>query len=360
VVELGELNGIKRDGRKLTSEEQYLVRESAVRMCCELGHSKLDAALALGVTRQSVGTWVIMYEEFGCDGLKLGRRGRRPGEQAKLKNYQCAAIVKLITDNTPDQLKLPFVLWTAAAVRDLINVRFEVFLPLRTMRKYLRRWNFTPQKPIRKAWQQSSTQVRRWLEDTYPEIARRAKARGASIYWVDETGVTNQANSQKGYAPRGETPVLRQNGTKRKVNMVSGVTNRGDVRFMCYTSSMTQSKFILFLSKLLKSNEGPVVVITDNLSVHHGKRVAKWVEDQGYRIELEFIPGYSPELNADEYLNRDLKKNVNAKRTPDTVSEVKANVISFMRSIQQQPARVLKYFTGRNINYASECICGPY
>ena len=346
---------IKRDGRKLSNEEQFLVRETAVRMCCEQEYSKLDAAMALGVGRQSVGKWIVLYEEGGWEGLKLGRRGRRPGEQAKLKGTQCATIVRLITDNTPDQLKLPFVLWTAAAVRDLIDERYGIFLPLRTMRKYLKKWNFTPQKPIRKAWQQSSAQVRKWLEGTYPHIARRAKARGARIYWVDETGVTNQANSQKGYAPRGATPVLKQNGTKRKINMISGVTNRGEVRFMCYTSMMTQSKFILFLSKLVKSNDGPVVVITDNLRVHHGKRVRQWVGEQDGDIELEFIPSYSPELNADEYLNRDLKKNVNAKKTPGTVAEIKANVISFMRSIQQQPTRVKQYFTGIN-RCKSSCI----
>src|SRR5690606_9536079 len=147
-------------------------------------------------------------------------------------------------------------------------------------------------------------------------------------------------------------PVLRQNGTRRKVNMVSGVTNRGEVRFMCYTSTMTQMKFILFLSKLVKSNDVPVVEITDNLLVHHGKRVAAWVEAQAGAIELEFIPGYSPELNADEYLNRDLKKNVNAKKTPGTVQEIKENVISFMRGLQKRPTRVMEYFSGRHIQYA--------
>ena len=329
-------------------------------MCCELGHTKLDAALALGVTRQAVGKWIALYHEGGWDALKLGRRGRRPDEQAKLKGTQCAMIVNLITDRTPDQLKLPFVLWTAAAVRDLIHQRVGVMLPLRTMRKYLQKWGFTPQKPVRKAWQQSDEKVRKWLEETYPKIARRAKARGAVIYWVDETGITNQANSQRGYAPKGETPILKQSGTKRKVNMISGVTNRGEVRFMCYTSSMTQSKFILFLSKLIKSTNGPVVVITDNLSVHHGKRVAAWVKDRKKQIELEFIPSYSPELNADEYLNRDLKKNVNAKNTPSTVAQLKANVISFMRSLQRQPARVVNYFNGRHINYAFESICRPH
>jgi len=323
-----------------------------VRMCIEQGFTKLEAAIALSVTRQNVGRWCRLYEEGGPDALKLGRRGRNPGEQAKLQGWQCANIVKLITDKTPDQLRMPFVLWTAAAVRDLVIKMFSVVLPLRTMRKYLLNWDFTPQKPIRKAWQQKSASVRKWLEDEYPAIAKRAKARGASIYWVDETGVTNKCNSQRGYAPKGKTPILRQNGTTRKMNMISAVTNKGEVRFMCYTSTMTQLKFILFLSKLIKSTAGPVIVITDNLSVHHGKRVKQWVTDQNGTIELEFIPSYSPELNADEYLNRDLKKNVNSKKTPGTVAQLKANIASFMHSIQKQPQRIMNYFSGKHIAYA--------
>lgn len=322
-------------------------------MVHEQGYSKLQASEALSVTRQSVGEWCRLYEEHGYEGLQIGRRGRRKGEQAMLKEKQCMQIVKLITDNTPDQLRMPFVLWTAAAVRDLISERFSISMALRTVRKYLQEWGFTPQKPIRKAWQQSSEAVAKWLEEEYPAIAKRAKAKGAAIYWVDETGVSNQANSQRGYAPVGQTPTLKQNGTKRKVNMISGVTNRGLVRFMCYTSKMTQSKFILFLSKLIKSNDGPITVITDNLSVHHGKRVKAWVEENKKEIELEYIPSYSPELNPDEYLNRDLKKNVNAKKTPRTVAELKANISSFMHGLQKQAARVMKYFNSQHINYAT-------
>jgi len=342
-----------QDGRKRRSEEQHFIRETAVRMVFDQGYSKLEAALALQVTRQNVGKWCRLYEDGGFEALKLGRRGRRQGEQTMLPGWQCAIIVKLISEKTPEQLKMPFVLWTAAAVRDLTFDRFGVLLTLRRMRKYLKRWQFTPQKPIRKAWQQNSALVRKWLEEEYPSIAKKAKAGGASIYWVDETGVTNQCNAQRGYAPRGETPIIRQDGTKRKVNMISAVTNKGEVRFMCYTSTMTQLKFILFLSKLIKSTDGPVVVITDNLSVHHGKRVAEWVAKQDGALELEFIPSYSPDLNADEDLNRDLTKNVNARKTPRTVAELKANISSFMHSIQKQPERVASYFTGRHIEYAS-------
>lgn len=342
----------KRDARKLSSEAQFEIRCCAVRMVCDEGYTKLEAAVALGVTRQNVGKWVSLYEEGGMEDLQLGRRGRRPGEQAKLQGWQCGTIVRLITDKTPDQLKLPFVLWTAAAVRDLVADTFKIVLPVRSMRRYLRRWGFTPQKPVRKSRRQNPAHVRRWLEEIYPTIAARAKEAGAEIIWVDETGITNHANSQRGYSRPGETPELRQEGAKRKINMISGVSNRGLVRFMCYTSSMTQSKFILFLARLADSVDGPVIVITDNLSVHHGKKVKAWLEETDREIELEFIPSYSPELNPDEYLNRDLKKNVNARKMPETVSELKKNVMGFMRSIQNQKDRVMSYFKGRHVAFA--------
>lgn len=342
---------MKRDGRKLSSAQQLLQRQNAVRMFFEEGLTKTQIAQLLGVSRPNVNKWCNLYEEGGEEALELGRRGRRPGEQAKLSWTQCGNIVSIIRDNTPDQIQMPFVLWTAAAVRDLIITKFGVTFHIRTVRKYLKKWGFTPQKPIKKAWQQNNLAVKRWLEQEYPEIAKKAKKQGATIYWVDEVGATNQANSQRGYAPKGKTPELQKSGKKYRINMISAVSNKGEVRFMCYTSSMTQLKFILFLSKLMKSTDTPVVVITDNLSVHHGKRVKKWVSDRE-DLELKFIPSYSPELNADEYLNRDLKKNVNAKRMPKNLSELKENVISFMRSIQKQPSRVMSYFLGRHIKYA--------
>jgi len=324
-------------------------------MVREEGHSKAVASRALGVSRYAVGKWVALYDEGGWEALKLGARGRRKGEQAKLSDAQCNKIVDWITDKTPDQLKLPFVLWTSHAVRDLINEKFSIMLPNRTVRKYLKKWGFSAQKPVKQSWQQNPVHIQKWLLETYPEIKQLAKNKGAKIYWVDETGVTNHANNQKGYSKIGDTPVLKQSGPKIRVNMISAVTNRGHLLYMCYTAKMTQLKFILFLSKLVKANDEPIVVITDNLPVHHGKKVAKWVEEN-VKIDLFFIPSYSPELNADEYLNRDLKKNVNSKRSPKNLKELKANITSFMKSIQKNPERIIKYFHGKHICYAYESI----
>ena len=143
--------------------------------------------------------------------------------------------------------------------------------------------------------------------------------------------------------------------------MISAVTNKGELRWMSYTSSMTQSKYILFLARLIRSEPRKIFFIADNLSVHHGKKVKAWAKAHSEQIELLFIPSYSPELNPDEYLNRDLKSNVHGGRTPKSFDDLKANLTSFMRMLQKTPSRVMKYFNSSKLEYcAAEAWIGVY
>lgn len=341
------------DVRTLDPKQQETLRFTAVRMVFEEGYTQRAAAKVVGVTRPEVNKWCRKYEKEGWDALRARKRGRRPDEQKALKPHQCATLVRLISEKMPDQLQMPFVLWTRAAVRDLAAERFGVKVSLVTIGNYLRSWGFTAQKPTRKAYAQEESAVRRWREEEYPAIASRAKLEGASIFWGDEGKVTNEVHAGKSFAKKGQTPVVRESGKRIKLNHISAVTNRGEMRFMTYTSTMTQSKYILFLARLVESSDKKVFFIADNLRVHHGKKVKAWAEANKDKIELFFIPSYSPETNPDEYLNRDLKKNVHGKRAPRTFEELKENVISFMRMLQNSPKRVIQYFNGRHVAYCS-------
>jgi len=108
--------------------------------------------------------------------------------------------------------KLPFVLWTRAAVRDYIAERFGVVLKFTTMGNYLKRWGFTPQKPVAKAYERNPQAVTQWMNTDYPSIKERAAKEGAVIYWGDETKVTNEMHRGRSYAPKGETPEVRKTG----------------------------------------------------------------------------------------------------------------------------------------------------
>lgn len=342
-----------KDARSYTTEQQKLLRIKAVDLVFKEGYTQRATAKLLGVSRQHVVKWCKAFELGGYDALELGRRGRRPQEQMALKPWQCATIFNLICDKTPDQIKMPFVLWERAGVRELIKRKFGISLALRTVGEYLRRWGMTPQRPVERAYEKNPNAVERWLHEEYPQIHERAAREGALILWADETGVQNSANHGRSYAPIGKTPEIKATGKRHRVNMISAISNRGHVRFMIYEEKMTQAVFIRFLKRLISSSEQKIFLITDNLKVHHGKKVSAWVSKQNSQIELFFIPSYSPELNPDEYLNRDLKKNVHSKAIPRSLKDLKRNIISFMRRLQKSPARVIKYFVSSHIKYAA-------
>lgn len=343
----------KTDARSLTTEEQHLLRVKGVDMVFKKNLSKRSAAKLLGVSRQHLTKWCQSFEEGGYEALKLGRRGRKAVETRLLKPYQCAAIVNIIRDNTPDQMKMPFLLWERVAVRELIQRRFGITIALRTVTDYLKRWGMTAQRPVERAYQQNDKAVAAWLDSEYPSIRARARKEGAQILWGDETGVQNCANVGRSFSPKGKTPVIRKDGKRLRTNMISAVSNKGSVRFMIYDGKMSQQMFMKFLKRLVGGSDRKIYLIVDNLKVHRGGLVRKWLESRSERIELFFIPSYSPELNPDEYLNRDLKRNVNRSSAPRSEHDLKSNLLSFMRMLQKTPSRVIKYFNATHIRYAA-------
>jgi len=343
----------KIDARKLSPQQQETIRKTAVRMVYEGEYTQRAAAKAVGVARQEVCKWCRKYEKHGVSSLDAKKRGRKSGEKRLLLPWQCAQIARLIKDKTPDQLKLPFVLWTRTAVRDYIEEKFGILLNLNTMGNYLKRWGFTPQKPVKRAYEQNPQAVDQWMNEDYPAIKQRAIKENAVIYWGDETNVTNEMHQGRSYAPKGKTPVVKKVGKKIKINMISALNNKGGLRWMSYTSTMTQRKYILFLARLIQSEPKKVFFIADNLSVHHGKKVKAWAEQHSDQIELLYIPSYSPELNPDEYLNRDLKANVHQAKAPRDFNQLKANLKSFMCMLQKTPARVIKYFNSSKLKYCA-------
>jgi hypothetical protein len=111
-------------------------------------------------------------------------------------------------DHCPDQLKLPFALWTREAVRELIVRRTGLDLSVWTVGRLLRGWGFKPQKPVRRAYERNTAAVRRWMEKTYPGIRREAKALGGEIHWGDEMGLRSDHQAGTSYGKRGKTPVI--------------------------------------------------------------------------------------------------------------------------------------------------------
>ena len=197
--------------------------------------------------------------------------------------------------------------------------------------------------------------VRKWLKQEYPAIARRAREAGAEIHWADETGVTtSSAAGARGFAPKGRTPLRRRPARALRSNVISSVTNQGKARFMIYKNNFTAPVFIKFLRQIVRGAKGrKVIVIVDNLRVHHAKLVGKWLESNRDLITVEYLPAYSPELNPDEYLNSDLKAKVHRRKRPRDMATLESNVRSHLRLISHKPHRVRACFGAKHIKYAA-------
>lgn len=344
---------VREDARKLTQKAQETLRKRAVFMVVEKKQSCTRVSEWLGVARGTVSRWVNVYKREGMVALKKKKRGRRSEDMKRLSPHQCATIVRMITDRCPDQLKLPFALWTRQAVQQLIKQKYDIQLALNTVGLYLKRWGFTPQKPIRRAYERQDTLVKIWLEETYPSIAERAFREGAEIHWGDEAGFRSDHQAGTTYGIKGKTPLIRATGKRFRTNMISSVTNKGVLRFMIFDGSFSADVFIRFLTQLIKGRKKKVFLIVDNLRVHHAKVVKEWLEKRKPLIELFYLPAYSPDLNPDELLNQDVKTNAVGRKRARTLSELKSNLRSYLFGTQKKPEIVAAYFRKKEVAYAA-------
>jgi transposase len=317
------------------------------------GKTQAEAGEAVGVSRQTVNQWLKRHAKAGEPALLDGRRVSPRKGKGKLTATEAKRVQGWIRDKCPEQLKLPYVLWTAGIVQQLIRRRLGKNLGLSTVHLYLLRWGFTPQKPLSRASQRSDAVIQRWLEREYPKIARRAKRQKALIYWGDETGVSNQDQIGRSYAPKGQTPVVRRTAKKISTSMISAVNNRGLMRFMCFKGALNAGLFIAFLRRLINGASGKQFLIVDNLRVHRSVKVSKWVAEHNDRIELFFLPPYAPEHNPDEYLNNDLKQKLRNLPRPNSHEELVQGTTSVPRSLQRSPHKIRACFHHADVRYAA-------
>jgi transposase len=336
----------------LPEAAQEELRRRAVRLVGE-GRTQVEVAGLLGVTRQAVGNWLRAHRRGGDRALAAGRRGRRGGH-TKLSEAQQQKIAGLIVGNNPDQLKLAGFLWTRALVRDLIVREFGVEVGEDTVGRYLRAWGFSPQKPMRRAYEQSDEAVRGWLEERYPELEKRARKQRAEILWADESGLRSDHSAGRTWAPVGQTPVTRGTGKRFKANMIAAISNTGTLRFRVFDERFSGRVFLDFLKRLVKDANGrKLMLIIDGHPAHRARIIRDWVAANCDLIELHFLPSYSPELNPAECLNQDVKTNALGRRRPLDVIELKADARAFLRSCQRQPTKVACYFRERHVAYAA-------
>lgn len=341
-----------QDPRSLSPEAQEALRRRAVDMVLTQGQKIGRTATLLGVSRMALSTWLKAARSGGDSALCSHKRGRKPGH-TRLSAFQIRQVVSWVRDVCPDQLKLPFYLWTQEAVAMLIQRRFGIKVSRSTAGRLLRANGFSAQKPARRAFERDPEAVNRWLREEYPAIAAQAKAQKAVILWGDETGMRSDHQTGTSYAPVGQTPVIEGTGKRFGCNMISALSNRGQLQFMIFQGGFKVGVCLKFLRRLIKNNRRKVILIWDGHPVHRSMKVGEFVKQNAQKLQVYRLPTYSPELNPDELVNQDVKSNAVGRKRPSTQAQMIGQIREHMNKRKNDPALVRRFFEHEPVRYAA-------
>ncbi len=323
------------------------MRQQAVK-AVQNGESVASVARAYGLNVRTVFRWLADFAEGGQNALLAKPI---PGRPQKVNPDQMRWLAKTLRDDTPLQHKFEFALWTLAMVGEVLYQQFDIRLSKSALSRLLKILGFSPQRPLYRAWQQDEVLVQKWQSEAFPAIRAEAKAVGATIYFGDEAGMRSDHHSGTTWAPVGETPVVEATGRRFSVNMLSAVSAKGEFRFMLHDGTVDAQVFIEFLKRLMVGAKNPVYLIVDGHPIHKAKAVRTFVEEQNGMLKLFYLPPYSPQLNPDEQVWKNVKTRV-AKQVPQNKEELKKMLLGALRRLQKLPAIIQGFFRHPQCQYA--------
>jgi transposase len=332
-----------KKGRRATEEERIL----AVQLI-ESGRKIDDVVDIMGVGRRTVLEWWQKYREGGLAALSTKFASGRP---TTLTDRQMLELRALLLGNDPRQFSLGFALWTRALVGELIRRRFNVALSDVTVGRILKKLGMSAQRPLYRAYQQDSERVRVWRQETYPRIRREAAECGGIVLFADEAAVRTDFHAGTTWGAIGQTPVVTATGERKTIMMVSAIGTRGQLRFHLHEGSFRATHFIEFCKSLLRDFTTPIFLIVDGSSVHTAKAVKDFVESTEGRLRLFFLPPYSPELNPDEWVWKNIKHDKIGRKAVRGKDELLAVARSALASLQKMPHVIRGFFLDPNLAY---------
>jgi transposase len=343
---------MKRDGRSLDRQTQEAIRLMAIERIRE-GERPAEVIEAYGFNRTTIYKWIKASFRPGV-GIKALRSTKATGRPRSLTPRQEQQVFRWINGRDPRQYGLDFGLWTRAVVAELIEKKFGVNLGLTAVGELLARLGLTPQKPLQRAYQRDPQAVERWQRETYPAIARQAKAEGAEVFFWDESGFRADTVHGKTWGVRGQTPVVERPGQRQSVSAASAVTAQGAFWFCVYEGALNGVLFVELLKKMMHRRRKPVHLILDSLPAHKRAIVSEYVASTEGRLTLHFLPGYAPDLNPDELVWSHVKRTGTARRPLQKGETLREKIQEQLAKIQKLPSLIRSFFQAPSVAYISD------
>ena len=259
-----------------------------------------------------------------------------------------------INGRDPRQYGLDFGLWTRAIVVGLIEQKFGIRMGVTTVGMLLAKLGLTPQKPLQRAYLRDPRAIEQWQRETYPAIARRAKAQGAHVFFWDESGFRADTVHGKTWGVRGQTPVVHRPGQRQSISAASAINAKGAFWFCTYPGGLNGELFIALLKKMMRHRKKPVHLVLDSLPAHKKAVVRDYVESTRGKLILHFLPGYAPDLNPDELVWSHVKRTGAARRPLQKGEKLRDRIETQLADMQKNPRLVHSFFKVPSVAYIGD------
>ncbi len=347
------MGGMKRDGRTVAHNTLEEMRLMALQRMRE-GEKPAVVSASFGMHR----TWAYKVRAAAAGrghGVRALRSTRATGRPRRLSPAQEGQVFRWVNGRNPRQYGFDFGLWTRQIVRELVHQRFGVSLSLASIGALLARQGLTPQKPLQRAYQRDEQAVARWVQETYPAIARQARRSKAEVFFWDESGFRADAVHGKTWSAKGHTPVVHRPGQRQSISAASAVNSKGAFWFETYEGALTGELFVTLLQNMMAERERPVHLVVDGLPAHKKAIVKQYVASTEGRLTLHFLPGYAPDLNPDELVWSHAKRTGMARNPLRKGEKIRDRVDAKLQSMAEDPDLVRSFFGHPSVAYITDC-----
>ncbi len=281
---------MKYDARKISTEEQHLIRKLAVQRVFD-GESVAEVTRYFGLGDRTVFRWLNIAREKGINALAPKARSGRNRFLSPLEEQE---VKRWILGGDPRQYGFDFGLWTRKIVTNLIKDKFGIDMSLSGVGNLLKRLGLTPQKSLRRAYERDEKAVKEWVEVVHPKVKQYAKNKGSEIFWLDEASIRSDDPLQRTWGEKGKTPVVKTSGQRQSINAISALSNKGGFWYHVYKGKFTADKCVECFQKFLKNRKTSIFLIVDGHPVHKSKKVMDYIASLEGKLEIIFLPPYAP------------------------------------------------------------------
>ena len=343
---------MKRDGRTLDHGTLETIRTMAIERVRE-GEAPSDVIASYGFDRTTIYKWMNAVSQPGV-GLRALRARLAPGRPRSLTPRQESQVFRWINGRDPRQYGLDFGLWTRNVVADLIENKFSIRLGVTAVGELLAKLNLTPQKPLQLAYQRDPEAIEQWRRETYPAIARQARAEGGEVFFWDESGFRADAVHGRTWGLKGQTPVVERPGQRQSISAASAVNAKGGFWFSTYEGGLTAELFVSLLRKMMRHHTKPVHLVVDGLPAHKTKAVKDYIQSTKGQLTLHCLPGYAPELNPDEQVWSHVKRSGVARAPLRAGERLRDKIEAQLIAIRNAPCLVRSFFRAPSVAYITD------